>query len=192
MQTHLGGARAHRLSVATALALLLASACAHATRSRDAATPSALRTAAWRWTDDAKNPFSIAQLRGQPVVLSMFFRSCQFACPVTLARMQGLEHAFEAHGLDARFVLVTLDPSHDSPERLASFRSQHGLSARWTLVVGSLEQTVELSRLLAVQRIQDDNHILHEVRIVVLSADQRRMRTFEGWNFDDATALGFQ
>jgi protein SCO1 len=112
------------------------------------------------------------------------------ACPITLARMQALEQAFERPQLDARFVMVTLDPRHDTPERLANYGAQHKLSARWTLAVGSVEHTIALSRLLAVQRIQDDDHILHEVRIVVVSADGQRMRVFEGWNFDDMAALG--
>jgi cytochrome oxidase Cu insertion factor (SCO1/SenC/PrrC family) len=174
------------------LVLLIASGCAYSTAKFDQQGPRALPLDAWRWTDDAGDSVTLAELRGEPVVLSMFFRSCNFACPLTLARMQGLEHAFELRHNAARFVLVTLDPTRDSPERLASFRAEHGLSSRWRLLVGSLAQTVALSRWLAVKRIQDDTHILHDVRIVVLSADQRRMRVFEGWNFDDASALSFR
>jgi cytochrome oxidase Cu insertion factor (SCO1/SenC/PrrC family) len=190
MRTQLGGKRWS--SVHGLLMLVIASGCAHTTRAFDHQGPRALPLDGWRWTDDAGKSVTLAEFRGQPVVLSMFFRSCNFACPMTLARMQGLEQAFELRHSAARFVLVTLDPSRDSPERLASFRAQHALSPRWTLLVGSLAQTVALSHWLAVKRVQDDTHILHDVRIVVLSADQSRMRVFEGWNFDDASALSFR
>ena len=173
-------------------ATLCVSACGLASAHHDTTTPRAFYDAPWHWTDDSGNDVRLGDLTGKPVVLSMFYRGCSTMCPLTLSRMQALEQAFADRHIDARFVLVTLDPRNDNPSHLASYRALHELSPeRWTLLTGPLEQTQSLARLLTIHRVDDDAHIIHDIKIVVVSADGHHMRTFDGWNFDDASAFVF-
>lgn len=182
--------RARWLSLGSAL--VCAAACGATAQALVRATPRALQDGTWRWLDDGGRQRSLRELPGRVVVLSMFFCSCSYACPTTLARMQGLERAFAERAIDARFVLVTLDPTNDTPQHLAAFRRHHGLSPSWTLLTGTLEQTRALSRALALHRAEDATHILHDARIFILRDDRRSMRVFDGWNFPDAATLTAQ
>lgn len=141
----------------------------------------------WQWTDDAGRPVRLSDFGGKIVVLSMFYQGCAGVCPLTLSRMQVLERSFEERGISARFVLVTLDPRHDNPRRLSTYRARHGLIPdRWSLLTGPSEQTLALSRVLGVHRIDDTSHIVHIGKIVMISADGRRMHALEGRQVNDA------
>ncbi len=38
-----------------------------------------------KFTNDTGQPVQLASLRGQPVMLAMFFASCEYACPVPVS-----------------------------------------------------------------------------------------------------------
>ena len=144
----------------------------------------------WQWTDDAGRSVRLSDFRGEIVVLSMFYEGCANTCPLTLFRMQALAQAFEKRGLPGRFVLVTLDPRHDTPERLSSYRARHRLNPeRWVLLRGEDEQTLALSRALGMHRIDDSSHIIHIGKIVAISADGAGMHAVEGQQVEDVMAF---
>jgi protein SCO1/2 len=99
---------------------------------------------------------------------------------------------FERENVAANFVLVTLDPRNDTPARLRVFKDSHGLAGdRWHLLAGTEKQTRELGRMLGARASYDDNHIDHDVRILVFDQDGRLLHHFHGWSFDaEATLLG--
>lgn len=68
-----------------------------------------------KWTDDAGQPVTLAALRGRPVVLAMFFASCEYACPILVNEIQRLRAALPAE-------------VRESPARAGEFRHR----ARYT------------------------------------------------------------
>lgn len=117
----------------------------------------------------------------------MFYRGCAVSCPLTLAHMRRLEQALEERHREARFVLVTLNPRYDTPARLASYRREHSLApGKWVLIAGGLEQTTALARTLGVARVDDFSHFIHSAKLLIISADGKRMRTFENCDLDEA------
>jgi protein SCO1/2 len=83
------------------------------------------------------------------------------------------------------FLLVTLDPATDTPERLARFKRANDLPENWHLLTGNDEDTKRLARTLAVNAMRDEGHIDHDVRIAVLDAEGRVVKSFGGWDFDE-------
>ena len=109
-----------------------------------------------KWTNDAGEPVQLASLRGQPVVLAMFFASCNYACPVLVSDMQRLRASLpEETRAKARFVLVTFDTERDTPAALKAFRERSSLDAGWTLLRGDNDSVRELAMLLGVKFKQD-------------------------------------
>ena len=93
------------------------------------------------WTDDRGQSVRLDSLRGRPVVLALFFTSCEHSCPFIVRDMKAMQAALSA-GASGRtqFVLVSIDPERDSAAALKGFRAKHKLGdEHWTLLTGSHE-----------------------------------------------------
>jgi protein SCO1/2 len=125
------------------------------------------------WTDDNGRPVSLASLRGQPVVLTMFFASCGYACPVLVSDMQRLRATLPAEvRAKTRFVLVSFDTVRDTPPALRAFRERSSLDANWTLLRGEIPAVQELAMLLGVKFKADANgQFSHSNVITILNAE---------------------
>lgn len=127
------------------------------------------------WRNDAGKSLHLADLRGKPRVLAMFFSHCDNVCPMITGQLVKLEQEMPAELLaKAGFVLVTLDPKGDDPSALASYRKRMNLAPeRWTLLRGGDDDTRELANLLGVtyKPKREDGQIDHDGLIVLLDAD---------------------
>jgi protein SCO1/2 len=151
--------------------------CANCAAGEEAATPLTARSiyqAEGKWTDDRGEAFSLATLRGRPVVLAMFFANCSYACPMLVSDMQRLRAALPADvRAKARFVLVSFDVARDTPAALAAYRARMGLEAdTWTLLHGDAGTVQELAMLLGVKYKQDaQGQFSHSNLITVLNRE---------------------
>lgn len=123
------------------------------------------------FTADNGQPFALGQLRGRPVVLTMFFASCGYACPLLLTDMQAIREKLPAEIRDqAAFVLVSFDSVRDTPAALATYRGQRQLDAQWTLLHGDDNAVRELAALLGVKFKQEaDGMFAHSNLITILN-----------------------
>jgi protein SCO1 len=77
-------------------------------------------------TDHTGGRTSLAGLRGMSVLLFFGYTRCPDVCPLTLSALRDALQAAGATEEDARILLVTLDPSHDTPEILAAYVRNFG------------------------------------------------------------------
>jgi protein SCO1/2 len=159
--------------------------CGSAVPNRATGAETSLFSRPWTWTDDHGQAVTLSRWGGAPQVVTMFFRGCDLRCPLTLAKLHDVEAAFSRVGQPVQFVLVTLDPRNDTPERLADFKAARHLGETWHLLAGNNSDTQELGKLLGIHRTYDDLHIDHDVRIALIDADGRIVQMFEGWHFDE-------
>jgi protein SCO1/2 len=124
----------------------------------------------WLWRDEQGAPVRFEQWRGAPIVVTLFFTSCTATCPLTIERLRRVTETFERESRAATFVLVTLDPTNDTPDQLRRFKLSRQLPARWHLLRGDDAQVRELADLLQVH-VLDDAHVFHDARIVVFDRD---------------------
>jgi protein SCO1/2 len=127
-----------------------------------------------KWTTDAGKQIKLADLKGRPQVVVMFFASCQYACPILVHDLQKIEAALKPESrTQVGFTLVTIDPRRDTPEALASFRATRVLpAATWTLLHGESDDILELAALLGVKYKEEANgQFAHSNIITVLNAE---------------------
>lgn len=109
-----------------------------------------------KWTDDAGRTVTLATWRGRPVVLAMFFASCEYACPVLVHDIQRLRERLAPEARNrTQVVLVTFDTVRDTPAALQAFRARLQLDAGWSLLTGADDAVRELAMLLGVKFKQD-------------------------------------
>ena len=126
-----------------------------------------------KWTTDTGRQIKLADLKGRPQVVVMFFASCQYACPILVHDVQRIEAALPSgQRVRVGFTLVTIDPRRDTPEALASFRSTRVLPAEtWTLLRGEPDDILELAALLGVKYKEEaTGQFAHSNLITVLNA----------------------
>jgi protein SCO1/2 len=102
----------------------------------------------------------------------MHYTSCEFACPILLSLLKNIEGALEPAVRDRiGFVAVTFDPEHDTPPVLQAYSAKTALDpARWLLLRGTPEDTLELAVLLGVRyRREPQGGFTHSNLITVLN-----------------------
>lgn len=143
------------------------------------------------WTNDSGAALKLSAFRGRPQVVSMFFASCQFTCPILVNDIKRIEAALpENVRTNVGFVLVTFDSERDTPEALAAYRKVHGLPSNWTLLRGAPDDVLELAALLGVKYKKDfRGQFAHSNVITILDSGGDTVRQISGLNRDASDAV---
>jgi len=139
----------------------------------------------WMWTDENGERIAFSRWRGEPVLVTAIYTQCQATCPRTISKLRKLDAAFRREGHVPEFILVTLDPRNDTPERLRRFKEGEGFPGSWHLLTGGLPETRELADLLDIHVLNADSHIMHDARIVIFDAEGMPFRRYSGWSLDE-------
>lgn len=126
------------------------------------------------WTDQSGRSAALSSFRGSPVVLALFYGTCDSVCPTLVRDIQNVEAMLgEEHRRRTRFVLVTIDPAVDTPERLLAYAQEHALDlSRWTLLNGPPAQVRVLANVLGIKyRPTGAGQYSHTIRITVLDRE---------------------
>ena len=125
------------------------------------------------FTTDTGQPFTLGELRGRPVALTMFFASCGYACPLTVTDMQAIRAKLPPEIRErAVFVLVSFDIARDTPAALAQYRAQRALDDHWVLLHGGDDSIRELAALLGVKYKQEtDGAYSHSNLVTILNPE---------------------
>src|ERR1700709_958888 len=79
-------------------------------------------------------------VKGKIVIISFIYTSCTDICPLTTARLTLLEDKLgDMVGRDVFFLSMTVDPEHDTPERLKEYAERFGVGPGWSFVTGKPE-----------------------------------------------------
>ncbi|MBL9206743.1 MAG: SCO family protein, partial [Opitutaceae bacterium] len=122
-------------------------------------------------TDDAGHRVALGDFRGRPVLLTMFFSSCGYACPLLLGDLQRIRAGLTAEVREkAVLVLVSFDTQRDTPAALAAYRAQRQLDSGFVLLHAEASGVRELAALLGVKFKQEaDGNFAHSNLITVLN-----------------------
>jgi len=106
-----------------------------------------------KWITQNHREIELADLRGKVLIVTMFYTSCQIACPRLVADMRDLESKISEDKLDnVDFVLISIDPTYDQPDTLKQFSIENKLdSAHWTLLHGTEDNVLEFAAVLGVK-----------------------------------------
>ena len=125
------------------------------------------------WTNDGGEKVALASLRGRPVILAMFFSSCEYACPMLIADVQRLRLSLpEEIRAQTQVVLVSFDPERDTPAALHRFRETRALDDKWTLLHGNAIAVQDLAMLLGVKYKQEPSgQFAHSNLLTILNPE---------------------
>lgn len=104
------------------------------------------------WTNQEGRELELKELRGDVLVMVMIYTSCKAACPRLVADMRHIrERVNTEHKERVKYVLVSIDPETDTPERLKEFAKENQMDDnQWVFLRSSEENTREFAAVLAV------------------------------------------
>jgi protein SCO1/2 len=144
------------------------------------------------WTPATEQPLRLGRLQGKVQVLAMVYTTCESACPIIVSLMQLIEVALPPElRPDVGFVLVTFDPTRDTPAVLSAYSARMGLDPRsWLLLTGSSDDVLELATLLGIKYKRDQSGgFVHSNVITVLNKAGEIVHRHEGLQQDMASTL---
>ena len=89
-------------------------------------------------------PRSLAEFKGQVVVVFFGFTHCPDVCPTTLVELATVRKALGAQGDRLQGIFVTVDPERDTPELLKAYATNFDPS--FVALRGTLEQTQAVAK----------------------------------------------
>jgi protein SCO1 len=111
------------------------------TRFEGAVMPRGLRAPEFTLENQDGDPVSMRDFRGEPVIVTFLYTTCEDTCPVQAQTVRG---ALDELGEDVPAIAIAVDPPRDTPERARAFLSEQHALGRLDFVLGT---RAELRRL---------------------------------------------
>ena len=114
--------------------------------------------------------------RGKPRLVSMFYTSCPYMCPLIVDSGKAVERQLTPAERDRiGITLVSLDPARDTPKALQALAGKRQLDAnRWSLLAPREDDVRAIAGVLGVRyRKLDNGEFNHSSELILLDADGR-------------------
>jgi protein SCO1/2 len=125
-----------------------------------------------RLVDQRGRSFTLASLRGEPLVITFVSAHCTDACPLINAQFADAARRVERAHLAARLLTITLDPEHDSLKDMRELAHRFAANPRyWLLAGGSTTEVHKVMHEFGVISIEgrDDRHEAHTTFVYVMN-----------------------
>jgi protein SCO1/2 len=111
-------------------------------------------------TNQHAQPVSLAGLvRGKTVVVSFVFTRCTTICPPIGIQLSRLRRQLgDSAGKDVELISISLDPAHDTPEKLREWGERFGAGPGWTLLTGAEKDIEKVLKALTVYKPAKEEH----------------------------------
>ncbi len=165
----------HACVILLALALCAGSASALAATGGDLPGDSVYQLHAPLLDQDGK-AIDFASLRGTPRLLTMFYASCPYMCPLIIDTARMSERALdEGERAKLSVLMVSFDARRDNPAALKALAGKRKVdTTRWSLTGTDAAHVRKIAAILGIQyRPLDDGEFSHTSVLILLDADGR-------------------
>lgn len=137
------------------------------------------------WTNHRGETISLADFKGAPVIVVMFYGNCTEVCPILIQDAWRLYNRIDEAIRSAVNVLaVSFDTENDTPEVLADYAEYEQLNIPgWHFMTSEETNIRSLAMMLGVQYSKkSDGHFAHSNLVTVLDEEGRIVNRIEGLN----------
>jgi protein SCO1/2 len=131
--------------------------------------------------------FSLNDLKGKVWVSDFVFTSCADVCPPMTSNLAKLQKKVKSDGLkNVEFVSFSVDPTVDSPERLAAYAKQFGVDFKnWSFLTGYSQDFIEQFALknykALVKKPQEGTQVIHGTSFYLVDQKGHIRKTYDGY-----------
>lgn len=139
--------------------------------------------------DQSTQSVPLSVFEGHPVIVSLFYGSCQYSCPLLMSAVQKVESTLSpAMKSKVRVLLISIDPVRDQPPQLAALAARYKLDlTRWKLATTSEDNVRDIAAVVGLKyRKLPGGDYNHSQVIAVLNDKGDIAARFEGPNPETA------
>ncbi len=119
---------------------------------------------------------------GRPIVLNFIFTTCTTICPLMSSTFAQFEHELGPDADKVHLMSISIDPEHDTPERLAAYARKFHAGADWQHYTGTLDASITAQRAFDVYR---GGKMSHTLVTLMRAAPGKPWLRIEGWATPD-------
>jgi protein SCO1/2 len=82
----------------------------------------------------------------RPAFVQFIFTTCTTICPVLGALFSSVQRSIGASADALPFVSISIDPEHDTPEKMKAFLKRYDAHANWRFVTGSRADIITVAK----------------------------------------------
>lgn len=95
---------------------------------------------------------------GKPVMLNFIFTTCTTICPILSATFSRVQEQLGDDADEVRMISITIDPEHDTPERLEAYAARFKAGSQWQFLTGDPDRIVAVQKAFDAYRGSKMNH----------------------------------
>lgn len=144
------------------------------------------------WHTEEGEAVQLEDLKGKTLVMVMIYISCKAACPRLVADMRNIEAEIPNEKIkNIQFVMVSIDPETDTPERLKAFAIENEMDdLQWMFLQGTESGVREFANVLSVKYKEiSPIDFSHSNIISVFNAEGELKHQQEGLGADNKETL---
>ncbi|WP_226530528.1 SCO family protein [Metabacillus niabensis] len=162
--------------------LLVLTACGNQSPIKD---PLNYEVQSFSYTNQNNDPLSLDDLKGTVWVANFIFTNCETVCPPMTAHMSELQQKMKSEGVNARIISFSVDPEHDTPEKINEFTAPYSISfENWDFLTGysqkEIEEFARESFKTIVQKPKNSDQVLHGTSFYVVDQNGVVMKDYNG------------
>ena len=122
--------------------------------------------------------FKLAELRGRPLLTTMFYSHCTSVCPLLTAQLQHLTRQLApAERHQVRVLMVSFDTARDTPEVLRAFKAEHHIQgANWLITRAPASDVRALAAALGIQYRELADHSFNHSAVLSVTDREGTVR----------------
>lgn len=137
------------------------------------------------FTNQDKQPFGLADLKGKVWLASFIFTNCTTVCPPMTANMSLIQRDLKEKGIEAQLVSFSVDPEVDQPEVLKAYGSKFQADfSNWQYLTGYTQQEIEAfakdSFKTPVQKTTASDQVTHGTSFYLVDQEGTIVKKYSG------------
>ncbi len=126
----------------------------------------------------AKVKLSSLLERDGPIMLQFIFTTCPTVCPVMSATFSAAQSRLGPNAEKVTLVSISIDPEHDTPERLREYARRFKAGPRWLFFTGDAQDIVSVRK--AFDAYAGDNKMRHQPLTFIRASPGRPWLRLDG------------
>jgi protein SCO1/2 len=132
--------------------------------------------------DEEGRPLSLERFRGQVVVMTFLYTTCEDTCPLTAQQIRG---ALDDLGTDVPVIAVSVDPPNDTQKNARKFLVEQQMIGRMNFALGSRDALRRQWDAYGIAPQRDGKE--HSAYVVLVDGEGKQRI---GWPVDQLTPEG--
>jgi protein SCO1 len=132
-------------------------------RPQGAVRPPGIPPADFEMRDQDGRTATLREYRGQVVVVTFLYTTCEDTCPLTAQQIRG---ALDDLGHDVPVLVVAVDPPRDTPARAKRFLAEQRVAGRMRWLLGPADELRRQWRAYGIRR--QTGELEHSAHVVLL------------------------